>query len=63
MVSWVFGKSLWLSDECKNGEVECPEYNRELLDEITPSIRMYIRASIIISVILDILCFKYRSCA
>ena len=61
--SWMMGTSLWLSDECQNGEIECPEYNRELIDKVTPTVRVYIMASIIFSALLDILCYKYRNLA
>ena len=42
IVSWMMGTSLWLGDECKQREVECPEYNRELIDKVTPTVRVYI---------------------
>ena len=39
----------------------CPEYNRDLLDGIAPTVRIMIMIGFILSLILDAACYKYRS--
>ena len=38
----------------------CPEYNRDLLEGIKPTLRIMIILAIILTIILDVACFKYR---
>ena len=61
LFAWVLGMSLWLNDECA-AETEnlCPEYNRKFLDPITPVVRVLIGVLVIISVFIDIACYKFR---
>ena len=63
IISWSSGKSLWLNDDCIDKNIECPEYDREIIDEITPMIRLYIGVSIVLALILDIFSYKYRQIA
>ena len=58
---WVLGTSLWLSLECFDDTSNlCPEYNHKILDPITLPLQVLMGASIILSVFLDIACFKFR---
>ena len=38
----------------------CPEYNRDLLDGIQPTVRIMNFSGIILGLILDLACYKYR---
>ena len=38
----------------------CPDYNRDLLETIKPTVKVIIGTSIIVALLLDILCYKYR---
>ena len=38
----------------------CPEYNRDLLDSIKFTVRVMIVTGIILALILDLACYKYR---
>ena len=39
---------------------DCPEYNRDLLDPMVPTLRMLVKITIVLGVVLDLLIFKYR---
>ena len=38
----------------------CPEYNRDLLDGIKPTVQIMLLSGIILGLILDLACYKYR---
>ena len=68
----VTGTDQWLTeDDCYEYEDSsqttlrdvCPEYNKELLVALTPATRVLISIIFIFGLIIDILCFKYRSLA
>ena len=60
--SWLFGSSNWQNNECidLDKRLGCDTYNEDLMDPIIPVIRNMIAVLIVISAILDILCYKYR---
>ena len=61
---WVDGEAYWLNDTCideiANEIKECPEYNHKFLNSVTPAVRILMGMSIVASLIIDILCYKYR---
>ena len=60
---WISGKSLWLSDTCIDEVTQdgCPKYDRELLNPMVSTLRLVIKISIVLGLLLDVMCFKYRS--
>ena len=42
---------------------DCPKYNRELLDPITPTVRIIVKITIILGVLLNLSIIKYRNLA
>ena len=42
---------------------DCPEYNKDLLDPMVPTLRMLIKITIVLGVVLNLLIFKYRNLA
>ena len=58
--AWANGTSLWLNNDCIDETEDC-DYNRQLINKITPTLRVLSGILICINLILDILCYKYRS--
>ena len=42
---------------------DCPEYNRDLLDPMVPTLRTLVKITIVLGVVLNLLIFKYRNLA
>ena len=64
--NWAYGKSAWRDNECIDdveGLTDCPKYNRELLDPITPTVRIITKITIILGVLLNLSIIKYRNLA
>ena len=62
---WLSGKATWQEEACEHTveEQECPEYNRDLLDPIQPVVKIIIPIIIVVNLILDLACIKYRKLA
>ena len=41
----------------------CPDYNRDIMESIKPTVRVMIATGIIVNLILDLVCYKYRRLA
>jgi len=56
---WLTNQSMWLQD-CDN---TCPNYDHDLLDSNKNILRTIFKSCIVIGLIIDIICYKYRNLA
>ena len=61
--NYINGASTWLNGECGDEDVQCGPYNATVIDPLKKSIKMIWNVSVYVSVIMDIICYKYRKLA